>query len=57
MSEAQKRYERNKQKFDLLAMHITEEDVKAIKSLTLAEIEAYKAKFNNRLNKQLSLFT
>ena len=57
MSEAQKRYERNKQKFDLLAMHITEEDVKAIKSLTHAEIEAYKAKFNNRLNKQLSLFT
>lgn len=57
MSEAQKRYERNKQKFDLLAMHITEEDVKAIKSLTSAEIEAYKAKFNNRLNKQLSLFT
>ena len=57
MSEAQKRYERNKQKFDLLAMHITEEDVKAIKSLTTAEIEAYKAKFNNRLNKQLSLFT
>lgn len=57
MSEAQKRYERNKQKFDLLSMHITEEDVKAIKSLTPAEIEAYKAKFNNRLNKQLSLFT
>ena len=57
MSEAQKRYEQNKQKCDLLAMHITQEDVKAIKSLTHAEIEAYKAKFNNRLNKQLSLFT
>lgn len=56
MSEAQKKYEQNKQKWDLLDMHITQEDVKAIQSLTPAEIEAYKAKFNNRFNMQLSLF-
>ena len=56
MSEAQKKYEQNKQKWDLLDMHITQEDVKAIQSLTPAEIEAYKAKFDNRFNIQLSLF-
>ena len=56
MSEAQKKYEQNKQKWDLLDMHINQEDVKAIQSLTPSEIEAYKAKFNNRFNMQLSLF-
>jgi len=56
MSEAQKRYEQNKQKWDLLDMHITDADVKAIQSLTPSEIEAYKAKFDNRFNIQLSLF-
>ena len=56
MSEAQKKYEQNKQTWDLLDMHITQEDVKAIQSLTPSEIEAYKAKFDNRFNIQLSLF-
>lgn len=56
MSEAQKKFEHNKQKWELIDMHISDADVKAIQSLTPSEIEAYKAKFDNRFNIQLSLF-
>ena len=57
MSESEKLYERNRQKWDLLDMHITNLDIKAIKHLTPIEIKAYKSKFKSKFNSQMTLFS